>query len=549
MGFLDRVKAAISKPETLPSPPPTTPATVVDDQDLLDRYYRSMDRLERAESKGAFAEALQIALETCEKLAVLVDACGAEEFDLQAGLPAVEFLCRLAPARLDAALLEQAEAAVRQRPGLAPWLGEIEAARARLTLAARIFEVLYETPGTKQASLARALGADGDEVREIMHLAEADGRVTRTKSGSTYELWLSGQRPPMEALPGSMPSATPPARKRRAAVQRPLPIPPGEGLVESLTTGRFAAIDFETATFERASACAVSVALVDDGRIGGTSTWLIQPPGNRYEGWNTMLHGIGPEDTAGKPGFSEVFMEVLAFVGERTVVAHYAPFDFGVIRAEHLRLGRPWPAMTVACSVVMSRRAWPGLVSYSLPMVADFLDLDPFTHHDPTADAKTCAEIVRRVLVATEMDGLDGVARALGIGLGHLKPEAYNPCLARFSGRWEFERPDPGDLDPDHPFADADLAFTGTLLSMTRREAAQLVVDAGGRFSENVSGKTEFLIFGEQDFTKFVDGERSGKTRKAEELLASGHHIQIISEGDFLQMLEKVNPHNVPCAG
>jgi DNA polymerase-3 subunit epsilon len=415
-------------------------------------------------------------------------------------------------------------------------------------LAEKVFVAITETPGVKQAGLAKSLGADGNEVRSILHWAEADGRVVRIQSGSTYELWLAHQAPPRvktpPAAPGQ-PAAKPAARSPRPRIERPLPTPPDSGRVASLTAGSFAAIDFETATFQRASACAVSVALVNDGQLGESRTWLIQPPDNCYDGWNTMLHGIGPEDTAGMPGFAEVFMEVLAFVGERPVVAHYAPFDFGVIRGEHYRLDRPWPAMTVGCSVVMARRTWPGLVSYSLPMVADFLNLDPFTHHDPTADARTCAEIVRRVLATTETDGLEGVAGALGIGLGRLEPAAYKPCLARFSGRWEFERPDPGDLDPDHPFADADLAFTGTLLSMTRREAAQLVVDAGGRFSQSVSGKTEFLVFGEQDFTRFVDGERSGKTRKAEELLAAGHHIQIISEGDFLQMISGVTPQKV----
>lgn len=562
MGLFDRLKAARNR-EATPPPPPPSPAQpparavapeAVDYQPVLDRYYRSLDRLERAQKKRAFGEALQIATEMCENLGGFVDAWQAQELEIHDGelpadwfeissIPAVDLVCRLATARVDADLLDQAEAGCRQRPELAPWLAEIEAARLRLPLAEKVFGAISETPGVKQAGLAKSLGADGNEVRSILHWAEADGRVIRTESGSTYELWLPHEAP-TQATTTAVPAPKPAAQPRRPRIERPLPTPPDTERVTSLAAGTFAAIDFETATWERASACAVSVSLVNDGQLGESKTWLIQPPGNRYEGWNTMLHGIGPADTMGEPGFEDVFPEVLGFIGERPVVAHYAPFDFGVIRGEHLRIGRPWPAMTVACSVVMSRRAWPGLVSYSLPMVADFLDLDPFTHHDPTADAKSCAEIVRRVFAVTEADDLDGVATALGVGIGRLEPAAYQPCLARFSGRWEFERPDPGDLDPDHPFNDADLAFTGTLLSMSRREAAQLVVDAGGRFSASVSAKTEFLVFGEQDFTRFVDGERSTKTKKAEELLASGHHIQIISEADFLRMLGGVNPHN-----
>ena len=77
--------------------------------DPVERYYRSMDRLERAESKGALAEALQIATETCEKMAVIVDACGDDMFDLEEGLPAIEFLCGWA--RFDSTLLSS----IRQR--------------------------------------------------------------------------------------------------------------------------------------------------------------------------------------------------------------------------------------------------------------------------------------------------------------------------------------------------------------------------------------------------------------------------------------------------
>jgi DNA polymerase III subunit epsilon len=559
MGLFDRLKAArtdATPPPPLPAPPPVA-AEAVNHQSVLDRYYRALDRLERSKKRQAFGEALQIAGEMCDNLGGFVDAWRREELEIHDGylpanwfeiqsIPAVDLLCRLATARVDSTLLDRAEAGCRQRPELAAWLVEIEAARDRLPLAEKLFVAIGETPGVKQAGLAKSLGADGNEVRNIIYWAEADGRVIRTESGSTYELWLPHDAP-AGVVSSTAPHATKPAaRPRRPKIERPLPTPPDSDRITGLTAGTFAAIDFETATWERASACAVSIVLVTDGQLGESQTWLIQPPGNIYEGWNTMLHGIGPDDTEGQPGFEDVFPEVLAFIGDRPVIAHYAPFDFGVIRAEHLRIRRPWPAMTVACSVVMSRRAWPGLVSYSLPMVADFLDLDPLTHHDATADAMSCAEIVRRVFATTEADDLDGVADALGIGIGRLEPAAYQPCLARFSGRWEFERPASGDLDPDHPFNDVDIAFTGTLMSMTRREAAQLVVNAGGRFSTSVSGKTEYLVFGEQDFTKFVDGERSSKTKKAEELLADGHHIQVISEADFLRMLGGVNPHQTP---
>lgn len=317
-------------------------------------------------------------------------------------------------------------------------------------------------------------------------------------------------------------------------------LPPEPAALDGLRTGSFAAIDFETATQSRASACAVSIAVVDQGRVAASRAWLIRPPGNEYHPFNTMLHGIGPADTAGASPFHVVFAEAVDFIAGRTVVAHYAPFDLGVIRESHLAAGVAWPELTVACTVVLSRRAWPGLSSYSLPVIASYLGVEAFRHHDPSADALACAEIARRVMAHTGARDLHQAAESLGVRLGTLRQDHYQPCLANYMhgiGGWGLARPSPDDLDPDHPFSGVGVCFTGTLDSMPRREAAQLVLDAGGEFCPNVSRKTGYLVYGWQDFTRFTDGERSSKTKKAEKLLGEGQPLQIIGEDLFLRMI------------
>jgi DNA polymerase III subunit epsilon len=310
--------------------------------------------------------------------------------------------------------------------------------------------------------------------------------------------------------------------------------------VISVRARSFAAIDFETATQARNSACAVSVAVVDDGQLSGVDVWLIRPPGNEYDAFNTMLHGIGPADTESAPPFADVFPQVLEFIGGRPVVAHYAPFDLGVIREAHLDAGVAWPELTVACTVVLSRRAWPGQSSYSLPVIASYLQIDAFRHHDPRADAVACAEIARHLLAATETETLHEAAERLGVRLGTLRRDQYEPCLANYRRGvkgWGLTRPSGEGLDPDHPFFGVGVTFTGTLDSMPRRQAAQLVLDVGGEFCPSVSRKTRYLVFGWQDFTRFTDGLKSSKTRKAEQLIRDGHPLEIIGEDLFLRML------------
>ena len=319
----------------------------------------------------------------------------------------------------------------------------------------------------------------------------------------------------------------------------PRPTPPSPEAVDRLRSARFAAIDFETATEQRASACAVAVTLVDGGQVTNTRRWLIRPPENDYSGFNIAIHGIRPEDTMHSPEFLEVWREVLEVIGDRPLVAHNASFDLSVLRQSLDHEGAEWPTLDVFCTLLLSRRIWPGLPSYSLPHLARFLGVPIGRHHDPVEDAIACAEIARRVCAAVEIDDLLSLTERMGFQPGTIAPGMWEPPRSGGGSRTSIAQLEPttSDFDPDHPFFERRVAFTGSLLSMSRNEAAQLVVDAGGRAMTSVSKKTDFLVFGEQDFSKFVDGEMSAKTRQTVELAEAGHPIEIISEADFMEMI------------
>ena len=72
---------------------------------------------------------------------------------------------------------------------------------------------------------------------------------------------------------------------------------------------------------------------------------------------------------------------------------------------------------------------------------------------------------------------------------------------------------------------------------MARHEAAQKANDAGSNFVGNVSRKVSILVVGTQSKHKLKGMTKSSKHRKAEELIASGHEVQIISESDFLDLI------------
>ena len=83
----------------------------------------------------------------------------------------------------------------------------------------------------------------------------------------------------------------------------------------------FVAIDFETATSDPNSACAVGLAFVVGLRVVATTHHLIQPPGNRYDQGNIHVHGIYPEDTEHAPDFLTVWQELHPLLAGKALTA------------------------------------------------------------------------------------------------------------------------------------------------------------------------------------------------------------------------------------
>ena len=86
--------------------------------------------------------------------------------------------------------------------------------------------------------------------------------------------------------------------------------------------------------------------------------------------------------------------------------------------------------------------------------------------------------------------------------------------------------------------------FTGTLESMTRKEAQQRVEALGGETPGAVSRELDYLVIGDKDYERYEGGWRSSKLKKAESYLSEGHGIVIINESRFLTLLD--SDDNVP---
>lgn len=296
----------------------------------------------------------------------------------------------------------------------------------------------------------------------------------------------------------------------------------------------FVAIDFETANHHRCSPCALALAIVHDNKVVETREYLIKPHKNEpFIPFNIGIHGITPEAVSKSPEFDKIFHGILPIIDNNILVAHNMSFDASVLwnTMELYNLDRPHCKTICSCNI--SRIIYPDLCSHRLDIISSHLGI-PLNHHDAASDAVACANII----IHAAETAADTITQA-NYSYGYISPDG------RWSPQYKLERHNIKKL-PDKwihkaecasGLCNCDFVFTGTLKSMKREDAFELVRRAGGRASESINNNTEYLVMGLQDYAKFADGLKSSKTKKAEELRAQGHPIEIISEEDFLKML------------
>jgi DNA polymerase-3 subunit epsilon len=183
----------------------------------------------------------------------------------------------------------------------------------------------------------------------------------------------------------------------------------------------FTAIDFETANSSNASACAVGLARVRDGRVVATAGWLIQPPAghDRFFELNTRIHGLRAEDVVGAKTWTQQLGDIAAFAGADVLVAHNAGFDMMVLRRACEATGDTCPPYRYVCSLQVARKLYE-LESYRLPSVAAAAGFIDFPHHDATADALACAHIMIHAADLVGATRIEGLAEAASVRVSRI---------------------------------------------------------------------------------------------------------------------------------
>ena len=287
----------------------------------------------------------------------------------------------------------------------------------------------------------------------------------------------------------------------------------------------FNAIDVETANADRASICQIGIIHVRDGRIADTWQSLIDPE-DWFDYFNEQIHGISSEDVAGSPTLPQVRAELRRRLQDSIVVSHTS-FDRVAFERAMDKYGLNHLDVQWLDSAKVVRRAWPedyAVRRYGLSSVATDLGID-FQHHDALEDARAVAEVMLRACADTGLD--------IESWLDRVK----TPIHPSNSSRSLRREPVLSEDDQEAVLYGETVVFTGSL-SMARREAVDLAAKAGCAVHSNVTKKTTLLVVGVQDMNRLNGYEKSSKHRKAEKQILDGIALRILSEEDFMEMID-----------
>ena len=160
-------------------------------------------------------------------------------------------------------------------------------------------------------------------------------------------------------------------------------------------------IDFETTGLSPTMgdrATEIAIVLMEDGKVVARYQSLMNA-GVRIPYFIEQYTGISNAMVQAAPPAAEVMAEARRFVDGAPLVAHNASFDRRFWESELSRLGPDGGAEhSFACTMLLSRRMYPGVGSYRLGALADFHALPSAGRaHRAMADAEVAASLLGRI--------------------------------------------------------------------------------------------------------------------------------------------------------
>lgn len=266
----------------------------------------------------------------------------------------------------------------------------------------------------------------------------------------------------------------------------------------------------------------LSAIKVRENKIINTFSTLVKPE-NKIDEFITELTGITNDMLKDAPKAKKIIQEYIDFIADDIVIGYNVNFDINFIYDSYYNY-RKKEFKNDFIDLMRICKKLCQLNNHKLKTVAENYGINTDGHHRGLNDCKITFEIFNSV---------------------------KNEILSQYTCAKEFYKDNwstqkkakdittsNNDFDTSHIFYNKVCVFTGTLSKLPRKGAMQKVVDIGGICGDNLTKDTNFLIVGEQDYSRTIQSGKSRKILKAEEYILKGFDIKIIPECLFYELIE-----------
>jgi len=282
----------------------------------------------------------------------------------------------------------------------------------------------------------------------------------------------------------------------------------------------FVAIDFETMTAERTSACALGMVKVLNNVIVEKSYLLINPIPDDRTDTNIFVHGINASMVQEAPTFKESWTKIVDFIGTLPLVCHNRGMDIVVMNRcmEYYDLDGLNTSKNYCTYEITRESLMKACKRYNISFSEN-------EHHDALADAEACAKVFLATKGIHEEVCVEKINdyRSGGFGASHkINHEDLCPL-------------DPNEVEnKDTPFFQAKVLITGVFEEYPERaKLAAALKLLGANVNTSLSRRTNIVLKGKAAGPK--------KMEKLEKLKREGYDIRVICEAELVGILGDID--------
>ena len=317
-------------------------------------------------------------------------------------------------------------------------------------------------------------------------------------------------------------------------------------------TGNYTVIDLETTGFSAQYNHIIEVGCIkyrEDMEIERYQT-LVRPP-EPIPYVIECMTGIHNDDVKDAPAFADIAVKIWDFMKDEIIVGHNVSFDINFLydnfqRSLGLQFQNDFIDTLRLARMLLPNIKEEGYGGYGLTNLCNYFgislkrdddyknELDKivtafvenafpqFRSHRAIPDCQMANELfgcLKKIIIKDNIN-LEELAKSRDIRQRLKNLQGTN-----------------SNFDTSHVFFDKCCVFTGKLERFSRIEAAQIVVNIGGRCEDRITKQTNFLIVGDMDYKKGLEGYESNKLKKAKQLIAKKQDLQILPESAFYDLV------------